>query len=125
MCCKKCGSQNIIKSGFIKGQQRYKCKDCCYQFVPTRHHGRSEQEKLTAVLLYISGLSLRTIGRLLKVSNVSVLNWVRKYALENYEKPTPKGEAVIIELDEMWHFIKSKKTNYGYGKHIIVLIRSL
>jgi len=43
-------------------------------------------------------LSLRTIGKLFKVSNVSVLNWVRKYALQNYEKPKPIGEAVVIEL---------------------------
>lgn len=114
MWCTNCRSQNVIKSGFVKGQQRYRCKDCCYQFVPTGHHEKIEQEKLTAVLLYINGLSLRTIAKFLKVSNVSVLNWVRKYALKNYEKP--EGEAVIIEPDEMWHFIKSKKNKLWIWK---------
>lgn len=41
MCCRNCGSQNVIKGGFIKATQRYKYKDCHYQFVPNIHHGRS------------------------------------------------------------------------------------
>jgi len=123
-CCKKCGSQNIIKAGFVKGEQRYKCKECGCQFVPTRNKGKSLELKLTAVLLYINGLSLRTIGKLFNVSNVSVLNWVKKYALQNYEKPKPTGKAVVIELDEMWHFLNLKKTNFGYGKHTAVILES-
>ncbi len=73
-CCKKCGSKNVIKAGFVKGEQRYKCKDCGCQFVPTRHKGKSQEQKMTAVSLYIYGLSLRAIGKLLNVSAVSVLN---------------------------------------------------
>ncbi|MEB3309493.1 MAG: transposase, partial [Snowella sp.] len=30
--CPKCEHQRIIKSGFVKGKQRYKCKSCNYQF---------------------------------------------------------------------------------------------
>jgi len=105
----------------VKGAQRYKCKECGRQFVPSRHHGRSETEKLTAVLLYINGLSLRTIGRLLKVTAAGVLKWVRQYAIENYEKPKPKSNAVVIELDEMWHYLHSKKTNSGFGRLIVAL----
>ena len=111
MQCTKCGSERIYKSGFIKSEQRYKCKGCGRQFVPTRHHGRSETEKLTAILLYINGLSLRTIGRLLKVTAAAVLKWVRQYAIENYEKPKPENNAVVIELDEMWHYLNVKKTS--------------
>ena len=121
MNCNKCGSERTYKSGFVTGEQRYRCKDCGRQFVPTRRHGRSETEKLTAVLLYINGLSLRTIGRLLKVSAAAVLKWVRQYAIENYEKPMPQENAVIVELDEMWHYLHVKKTNSGYGRLIVAL----
>ncbi len=38
----------------------------------------------------------------------AVLRWVRNFAERVYEKPEP-GEAIIVELDEMWHFLKSKK----------------
>jgi transposase len=39
----------------------------------------------------------------------------RDYAKTHCEKPEP-GSAVIVELDEFWHFIESKKKSYGYGK---------
>lgn len=125
MECKKCGGKEHSKNGFVKGHQRYKCKNCAYQFVPTLRKGFDEQTKLTACLLYINGLSLRTIARLLNTSATSVLSWVRKFALQNYEKPQPNSDAVIIQIDEMWHFLHLKKTNFGYGKHIVLLQDSL
>ncbi len=125
MECKKCGGKEHSKNGFIKGHQRYKCKNCGYQFVPTLHKGFDEKTKLTACLLYMKGLSLRTIARLLNTSATSVLRWVRKFALQHYEKPIPTSESVVIELDEMWHFLYSKKTNFGYGKHTAVITESL
>ena len=125
MECKKCGGKEHSKNGFVKGHQRYKCKNCGYQFVPTLRKGFDEQTKLTACLLYINGLSLRTIARLLNTSATSVLSWVRKFALENYEKPQPNSDAVIIQIDEMWHFLHLKKTNFGYGKLIVLIQDSL
>ena len=54
-----------------------------------RHHGKSEKQKLTAILLYINDL-MRTIARLMSITVTAVLKWVRQYAIENYEKkPTP------------------------------------
>ncbi len=104
MECKKCGGKEHNKNGFVKGHQRYKCKNCGYQFVPTLQKGFDEQTKLMVCLLYINGLSFRTIARLLHTSATSVLSWVRKFALQHYEKPQPNSEAVVIQLDEMWHF---------------------
>ncbi len=74
------------------------CKNCGYQFVPTLQKGFNEQTKLTACLLK---LFLRTIARLLHTSATSVLSWVKKFALKNYEKPQPYSEAVIIQLNKM------------------------
>jgi transposase-like protein len=121
MFCTKCGSERVFRSGFVKSEQRYKCKECSRQFVPTRQHGKSETEKLTATLLYINGLSLRTIARLLSVTATAILKWIRQYAIENYEKPQPQNNDVEIELDEMWHYLESKKTSFGFGKHIVAL----
>ena len=123
MFCVKCGSGSVCKSGFVKGAQRYKCRVCGRQFVPTRHRGKTLTEKLTAVLLYINGLSLRTIARLMHVSATAVLKWVRQYALGNYEKPKPQSNTavVVIELDEVWHCLKRKKISFGFGKHLVAL----
>ena len=109
MCCKKCRSKNNVKSGFIKGEQRYLCKDCGCKFVPTRHKGKPEKDKLLAIWLYMHGLSFRTIAKLFKVTHKAVHDWVKNYAISNYVKPKPQGDAVIVELDEMWHFVGSKK----------------
>ncbi len=122
MFCTKCGSESVYKSGFVKGEQRYRCKRCGRQFVPTRHHGKTQTEKLTATLLYINGLSLRTIARLMSVTATAVLKWVKQYALENYEKPKPQtNTTVVIALDEVWHYLQRKKTSFGFGKHLVAL----
>ena len=68
-----------------------------------------------AILLYTLGLSFNAIARIYGVATSTVMRWVRDFAEKTYEKPSP-GEAVIIELDEMWHYLHSKKTNYGSGK---------
>jgi transposase-like protein len=31
--CKNCKSEEVVKSGKVRGKQRYKCKDCGYNFV--------------------------------------------------------------------------------------------
>jgi len=57
----------------------------------------------------------------MKVTHKAVYDWVKAFAKENYIKPEPQGESVIVELDEMWYFIGSKKPNSGYGKLIVVI----
>ena len=118
--CPKC-QEKSVKNGIAKGKQRWKCKGCKFQFTRLEPKGKPLWMKLEAVLLYISGLSLNAIASLLSVSAQAVLNWVRDFARTNYEKPEP-GSAVVVELDEMWHFIQSKKTRFGYGKHLIVIL---
>jgi transposase len=103
----------------MNGRQRYRCKVCGFQFTKEVGNGRSAEERNKAVALYLLGLSMRAIGRLFRVNVTTILYWVRNFAIEIYEKPAPKG-AVVIELDEMWHFIHPKR-NAGCGKLIVAL----
>jgi transposase len=59
-------------------------------------------------------MSFCSIARLLGVSDVAVLNWIRD---EAQKLPEPKGESeqVIVTLDEMWHFIQKKLVSSGFG----------
>jgi hypothetical protein len=57
------------------------------------------------------------------VSHKAVYDWVRTFVLATYEKPIPHGE-IVIELDELWHFLKFKKTSSGSGKPIVALLSS-
>ena len=107
-----------VKNGKHLQKQRYRCKACGFQFTRGTPRGRAPSEKALAILLYTLGLSMNAVARLLKVSTPAVLRWVRNFAEKTYEKPEP-GEAVIVELDEMWHYLRSKKTNSGFGKLIV------
>lgn len=118
--CPKCASSDVSKNGKVKETQRYKCKNCSYQFTRTTPRGHPPAEKALAVTLYLMGISMNAIGRLLKVSTPAVLSWIRKFTLDNYEKPEP-AQAIVVELDEMWHFLNSKKINSGSGKPIVVI----
>jgi hypothetical protein len=55
---------------------------------------------------------MNAIGRMLKVEPSTILYWVRNFALKTCQKPTPQSE-VVIELDEMWYFLHSKKQGLG------------
>jgi transposase-like protein len=119
--CPKCPSAYSSKNGKRNGKQCYVCIECGYQFTLTEYElDRRESMKRIAVALYLVGLSMRTIAKLLSVNASTIMRWIKAFSIENYMKPTPKGP-VIIELDEMWHFINSKKTNSGYGRLIVAL----
>jgi transposase-like protein len=77
--CKRCGSGSLVKSGYIRCTQRYKCKLCGCNFKAGDNRGKiSLQAKALAMLMYGSGkASYGMIARLLKVSRSTVLYWVR------------------------------------------------
>lgn len=117
--CKKCNGKNIVKSGFTRGLQRYKCKDCGCNFTNVSRKGKPQIYKIIAVLLYSSGkASYRFIAKMLQVSAVSVYKWIREFA-EQIGEPEILNNYTELELDEMWHYVGSKKTENGYGKHMI------
>ena len=75
MKCVKCGSDKLCKNGINTGVQRYKCKNCGYNFTKGRTSKPTSLKRL-ALQLYLEGLGFRSIGRVLKVSHVSVYKWI-------------------------------------------------
>jgi insertion element IS1 protein InsB len=106
-CCPRCGSRRLIRFGFVAGRQRWRCKRCRYQFTRPEGHGTPEPTKRAAVSLYGYGLSFNAVAHLLGTTAPSVLRWVCSYVDRCCAKPPP-GDAVVIELDEMWHFLQRK-----------------
>jgi transposase len=119
--CKRCGSAEHIKNGFMRGKQRYRCKACGLNFTATPPRGLPLKVKATAVLLYVSGLSMNRTAKLLGVSTPSVMAWIEQFAKSYAQKPEPEGRALVIELDEMWHYLKKRPTSSGCGRLGIVL----
>lgn len=118
----RCESEEYIKSGKVKCKQRYRCKKCNYNYtVKVKSTGYDTNIKRQALKLYLEGLSFRSIGRFLKVSNVSVLKWIRSFGkeIENLRKKSQEVDIKVIEIDEMHTYIKEKKVIDGYGLLLI------
>lgn len=98
MNCPKCASHDNTKNGIVNGLQRYKCKSCAYNFTVERKSSLIDPNtKRLAVVLYLEGLRITTISELLKVSHVSVLNWVKKYC--NHADELRSKEAIPLEQE--------------------------
>ncbi len=121
VCCKRCGSAEHVKNGLMRGKQRYLCKACGLTFTDTPARGKPLALKAAAVLLYVSGLSMNRTAKLLGVSTPTVQAWLEQFAQAYAQKPEPEGRAVVIELDEMWHYLKKSQSRSGSGKLGIVL----
>jgi transposase-like protein len=115
--CPKCKSEKLCKDGIVKGKQRFKCKECDFRFT-VEYVGKPDQLKRNALILYLEGLGFRSIGRYLKVSHVTVYNWIKRYGEKIDELRSPDS-IEVVEMDEMHTYIGSKKTTAGYGLLLI------
>ncbi|NQY01320.1 MAG: IS1 family transposase, partial [Flavobacteriaceae bacterium] len=88
------------------------------------------EKRLMALKLYLEGMGFRGTGRVLGVSNVTALNWIRnfgesvkEYVTENM--PNNIQEIDIAEIDEMWHFTVKKNARFGSGSQSIGSIKGI
>ena len=112
--CPKCECASYVKNGKAQGRQRYKCKGCGCNFTQAHRHGVPRLVKMFALLLYLSGLSMNRTAQIVGVSPVSVMNWIKAFGHE-FDLPQGYGEVLEVEIDEMWHYLGSKKTSTGSG----------
>ena len=114
--CPKCTSQKIVKSGIVSEKQRYKCKNCNYYFTVEKIGKRIDSYYVTKALqLYIEGLSYREIERLLGVSHVSVMNWVKQYNLSRPENSQYHPTYKILTHSELVEYLSDKTQLQGAG----------
>ena len=115
MKCPKCQLEDKVKNGVVRERQRYKCKSCGHNYTfDYSYFADKEQKRRFGLSLYLEGLGFHSIGRLLKVSHVTVQNWVKKYGAELKQIRNPKP-VQTMELDELHTYVGSKKTADGYG----------
>jgi len=116
--CPRCSSVSIVKAGRVFGKQRYKCKSCNY-FFTVRTKGMPSETKRMAIHLYLEGLSVRHIARILDVSDVAVGKWLKpaKPLLSSYRKPM----IIVKPLHKVEHFLISREIFRKYGWLLIGL----
>lgn len=120
--CPKCRGEEVSKSGIVSGRQRYKCKNCSYHFSVSKL-GKSIDKYyvIKALQLYLEGVSLREIERILGVSHVSVLNWVKLYGIKAPENSSYHPTYKVLSHDELLKFMASRDQIAGTGMIITEL----
>ena len=123
--CSHCGSDNCTLSGFHNGTQRYFCKNCKRRFsdIPPKY---SLETKMKAVKAYLRGAGVRGTADIFKVAPATILNWIKAFR-EQVQKLINDGknrlksdtESDIIELDEIYTYLKKNQTESQFGLLIL------
>ena len=138
--CPRCASDHVVKIGFQRGQQRYRCKDCKKDF---RANGKAEGRRMDAEMMgsairdFYTGKSYKQIAEGLKEeydipepSKATIYEWVRDYTDEAKEltadmKAQVGDEWVADEMAvkvggwQMWNFnVMDTKTRYILASHL-------
>lgn len=114
--CPKCQSNAYVKSGVVKERQRYRCKQCGYYFTVLKQ-GKSIDPYyvVKALQLYIEGVTLREIERILGVSHVSVMNWVRQYKISRPESLDYHPTYKVLSHAELQAFMAERSNLKSAG----------
>jgi len=114
--CPNCNSNSYIKSGIIKNRQRYKCKKCNYFFTVNKIGKKIDDYYVNKSLqLYLEGLTYREIERILGVSHVSIMNWVKKYNIKRPYNSNYHPSYKIFNAAELSSYFQNPKNIKGAG----------
>jgi transposase-like protein len=83
MRCKRCGSEKVVKAGIFKRKsgevQKYKCKECKYQFLEKNVNRKLTKEEIELIIkLYKEKMELRKIARSLGIALSTVQYHIKK-----------------------------------------------
>lgn len=116
MNCPRCNSNKKVKDGIINKRQRYLCKKCGYRYT-VEERGTSGYIKKLALQLFIAGVSYRNIGSIFKVSQVSIMRWVKVF------KPIiskgSKNKIDLISFSELNQYLQKRKEKLDKGLFLI------
>lgn len=104
------------KSGIVGGRQRFKCRNCGYHYsVAKTGKETSPYYVIKALQLYVEGVSYREIERLLGVSHVSVMNWVKKYGMKAPRQTEYHPTYKILNQKELADYFLKPENLKGSG----------
>tara|TARA_R110002049_G_scaffold2616_1_gene19324 strand:+ start:1725 stop:2144 length:420 start_codon:yes stop_codon:yes gene_type:complete len=114
--CPNCGSDHFVKSGIVGNRQRYKCKKCNYFFSVNKIGKKIDDYYVNKSLqLYLEGLTYREIERILGVSHVSIMNWVKKYNIKRPYNSNYHPIYKILNATELGNYFQNADNIKGTG----------
>jgi len=112
--CPYCGqTRSVVKAGHNNkgGNQRLRCQKCQRYFTQHHwHHGHEVALREQALKLYLEGVSLRGIGRVLGVHHQSVANWIKRASDALPEQVTDTTPTQTVEIDELFTYVGKKRS---------------
>jgi len=133
LLCPNCNSENIIKRGFRKTEnrgkiQRYSCKDCSHRFVLDDgfFRMRNHPKKITcAIDLFFRGVSTRKVQEHFQAfypdnsSHKSIYKWIVKYSniISKFTDSLKLNVGREIQIDEMEYSRRKYHNRKGIDKN--------
>ena len=121
--CPHCKSDKVRKNGKNRGTQRMLCSVCGKTF-PLEPKRYTKEDKYKALMMYLNNVGIRKIALFFGVSAPAVLKWIKnahellQELLESFN-PLVSDKADIIELDEIYTYVKKRKIEQSYGLLIL------
>ncbi len=118
MNCPTCKSEHTVKNGIAKQKQRYLCKNCNYQFLDYENKESlsiKNASKRKALHLFLEGLSLREVARILQIAPTTLANWKKEWkslSLKAIENPTKPEN---LDYPQSIKYIKARKNTSTYA----------
>jgi transposase-like protein len=114
--CPKCHDGRRVKAGIVQERQRYRCKNCGYHYTVQKAGKRIDDYYVTKALqLYVEGVSYREIERLLGISHVSVMNWVRAFKIKRPTQTQYHPTYKILTHPELTKLLANRENLAGAG----------
>ena len=105
MQCPHCAHPDSIRYGTSRGVQRYRCQ-ACRRIFQTLRRGKDPALKQQACQLYLEGMGMRAIGRVLGIHRKTVSRWLVQAAQALPASPPQT---------EVCSFIDKKNLNVSSG----------
>jgi transposase-like protein len=124
--CKHCHGDKQVKNGRSRGFQRYKCKRCGKNFImrdARKDKKYSNKERQLAIRMYLNNCGFRRISAILETPLSTVFSWIKKAGrivdemVKNREEEG--GHIEVLEMDELYTYIKKKRIEHEYGLLLI------
>lgn len=124
--CKFCKKENFKKDGFVRKMQRYHCNICDRNFVLGDRRGvgkYSKEIKNLVIKMYLNNCGFRRISAIVNIPLATVFSWVKQAGKIVDEivkdRAYQKEKIEILEMDELYTYIKKNKTRCEYGLLLI------
>ena len=120
--CPNCAHTEAVRNGIINKRQRFRCRQCGYNFTVVKA-GKAigSYYVVKALQLHIEGVSFREIERLLGVSHVSVMNWVKKYQIKVPDNQDYHPTYKVLSHPELVAYMSNPENVAGAGMIITEL----